>query len=625
VERDKAVTYTVMLRYAENANDVGQLAAGELALYDECDRSGHVWIVNQKNVLPTDFRSITGALSSGKAPKLAVAGCDTTAFVYGAANRTGQFDVVADRPFCNPNGIRSVDVKRTRTVFIEMKSCAQCNLRNIDLRGLNLGDVRVIDSDMTGARLSGTTVFLGSFTNVNLTGADISNATWRGTKIASYQAGPTVAATGASFRDTVLEQATLRGYDFSDADFTGAKLGSATITQASFARANLANADFTGAKITAANFSSTNLDQAKIDGSLFLLPDNEKLTANPCTDPMPTLTLSKLAFATVKLSQFPVSTWRVLDLTNAKIDVGTGSLAQATLCGLKLGGASFLKLQLGSTQFDRSDLTRTVFTGSEMQAATFRQTALSGTNFTHTDLTDTDFTNAVADADTSRGANFYGAVFRPKTIIGARFSYATFTGAAVLIPPGAAHAGAVFSLATFLPAAGKGGVSLAGSDLSGLDMRKAIFGSADFSKTVLQGTQLQGANLENAVFCGTQVNGAQLGDAKLTGAFFPQTTTTVPSIDDPTTSTACPAVELGPAATLDEAVTTTGATCPDSSNGPCAGTAWTPAADPARKVCPSGGSGSFAPTRKKLCAACTKNCDCAVLYCTAGKCGDCKQ
>ncbi|MBX3193253.1 MAG: pentapeptide repeat-containing protein [Labilithrix sp.] len=161
-------------------------------------------------------------------------------------------------------------------------------------------------------------------------------------------------------------------------------------------------------------------------------------------------------------------------------------------------------------------------------------------------------------------------------------------------------------------------------------MRGAYFAGAELTNVHLEGANLERATFLDATLCGAFLFGAKLTQAELTNALFQTVATTIPNRNGVGTVT-CKAIDLGGAASLDVAVTTNLAHCPNGSNGPCAGSAWEPRPSPNRKSCPPPEDGSFAPNPKKPCAACKDNCECSKLYCfipqgaTVGKCGGCEQ
>jgi uncharacterized protein YjbI with pentapeptide repeats len=131
-------------------------------------------------------------------------------------------------------------------------SCAYCtldcvhlygiDLTNADLRGANLSDAIVNQSNLTGANLSGANLTSMGMFETNLTGANL---------------------TGATAIHAILDRANLTNANLSGAIVTGA-----SITQANLSNANLSGADLRGTDLRDSNLSGAVLSHANLGGTL---------------------------------------------------------------------------------------------------------------------------------------------------------------------------------------------------------------------------------------------------------------------------------------------------------------------------------------------------------------------
>lgn len=139
-----------------------------------------------------------------------------------------------------------------------------CSARAADLSGARLSQTTLGRSDLTGARLSGADGYSIRSEGAVFRDADLTGATLRDSAfvLANFDGADLSRAfldegdfRSATFRRTVLTGASLMRADLTNADLTGADL----------CRANLAGADLTGATVEGANFTDANLYAARLD------------------------------------------------------------------------------------------------------------------------------------------------------------------------------------------------------------------------------------------------------------------------------------------------------------------------------------------------------------------------
>jgi glucokinase len=147
------------------------------------------------------------------------------------------------------------------------------NLRDTDLRGLDLYRVKLNQSYISSAILNGINlsnadlreVFLGNaklrradLRDTNIENAFLGNADLRDASLQNVKLKNAV-LTGVNFRTAFLVNADLSGTYLGDADLSDANLRGANLQNADLSCANLSYANLTGANLTGANLKNTNL------------------------------------------------------------------------------------------------------------------------------------------------------------------------------------------------------------------------------------------------------------------------------------------------------------------------------------------------------------------------------
>jgi uncharacterized protein YjbI with pentapeptide repeats len=138
-----------------------------------------------------------------------------------------------------------------------------CDLRDADLRGLDLAEANLAGADLRGAAMEGA----------QLAGADLSAALMDGARLdgANLRHARLV---GASFRQAQLsgahlEQALLHGARFEGAHLPHARLNGARLHDAHFDGATLWGASLRGAELDGGHFTGADLHDVDLDGAYF--------------------------------------------------------------------------------------------------------------------------------------------------------------------------------------------------------------------------------------------------------------------------------------------------------------------------------------------------------------------
>lgn len=302
------------------------------------------------------------------------------------------------------------------------------DLRQVDFRGLKMGELDLSGLDLSGKDFSGADLWKTSFEGSRLDGANFENA-----MIVSAN------FTGAAAKGIQIRNAEFIRSDFSDADVSGANATGTRFSQTNLTRTNLAGAvadyaQFDTVIIAGANFSKANLAHSRFRD----------------------MTLAGASFVNARLNHA-----RFIRADVSGVDLSSATLHRARLRGLKYNCATTLPdgidpaaekmipaergcpdipvnldFRFGTWQgFDFSglDLHGADFSGSNVSFADFYATDLEGADFTNTsgegyfagaNLRNANFTNAAefsfrssydrrADGATT---DIAGAIFRNATV-----------------------------------------------------------------------------------------------------------------------------------------------------------------------------------------------------------------
>lgn len=615
---------TFGMRYVPDASTIDVLRSGEVALYERCDHQGKAVVLNTSNAFPPNIDGAAAYLGgSVKSIKLS---CDAYLEAWARPDFMGGSSRILRDLRCIDYGdaIRSVRVRSSRAVVIETGTCDYCNLRGVDLRGVNLRGADLSNADLTGAHLDGADASDAFFTMADLTDATFTRTNLTRANVGGWSSRDVGRALRADFSHANFTEARLSFADmsrakFDDANFVGARLMASRFDGASFARTSFVGVG----EILGVELTNTDLTTALIQDPKFGLLQGESLVATPCSTPRnEALSLTRLAGTRFSFRQFPSSTWRYIDFTDARGDatglaVADKDLARRELCGLKLGGLVFDRWNLSEANLANADLARTTFRNTDLRFANFTGVVLSGASVTYSDLTSAKLDDVIADSGSSV-TTFSGSRFAPASMLRGRFSNAVFARAAIVFP--AARSGARFVNAKF------NDVNFTEADLTGLDMTGSTFSNAVFHRAVLKDA-IFGPNavLRDATFCGAKVEDADFRGSALEGALIPEADVLLPNLVQGQPDVTCAHVDLGAKPSLDAAVLTTdAATCPNGDTLPkgasCTLAQFTRSTPEPIVRCLltkiSDGAGL-------ACTPCSNACDCDSKVCTGGICGPC--
>ncbi len=623
------------------ADRVGELKAGEVALFSECNFQGIAWVVNEANAFPS-ILSLPGLEQGPKSVKL---GCDASLLTWAGPipfmPTTFDADVACDPP----GSFESARVRRRTTVVVDIDQCVGCDLSNKDLSGKNLDGAQLILTDLSNANLSGASAKRMSCSQCTFTGTDLSGATLDG---ATFTGVPRSSMQGSIWRETSCVGCQLSYLDLSGADMTRARLDGTRLMRVDLDRANLDGTRLVGVTFIEAALTNMDLRNADFGAAPDFQPyPGDTIAASPCTDPPTDARLSTLLGSTFRPSQIPPAVWRNVVLDGATIDATGGSaeeadLDEADLCGLRASRTSFVGLSIRNARFDRSRLDRASLVNLDLRGTSFKGATITGASFVYSDMRDVDFERVTGDGwvdDPSSGSgsglylstNFKGTLFAPKSLVNARLGRANFSSATVLFPPAPLRAGLQITDATFA------GADLSGSDMSGIvapggDFSNVTFLGVDLTSAQLGSSESQPSTFAGATFCGATLGGTVFDGARsLSGALFPTSTTQV--IDRSTKdATVCSPVKIAGDGPITSAVSTKNVPICPNDRAPTSSEGCTDAdfvVDPtisgSRLVCPGPDEHGVMPTRLRACRPCTSDCDCSSLLCTRGVCSYCAE
>ena len=381
------------------------------------------------------------------------------------------------------------------------------------------------DTDGDGTSFKAAIISGSTFNNAMFNNADLTNAValCLGVDCASF--------VGATFTDSILENANFRGADLSETQFI--------------------NSDLTGANFSEAIFSAdTSFGTSKIDG-LNLEDVDLSVVTNPhlflnITDPDPADPSAPLG---VNLDSNDVSGFNFSgrDLRNWSLNGAT--ITGATFTGADLNGAvltniaftnEFLAQFTDKHFFAGARLTNTALSDLNLAGKNFTSTNLSGATVTRSSFVDANFTNA----NLTNLNSICDSSNECAEITGATLNCANFDGtdptdffvrdvADVVGQPGALQADENFFkfVNSNLDGVKLRSRSFLGYDLSSLGLAGADLNSSEFRGADLRGTDLSGAKLTDSTFCDTTTPGP--GICSTFGNDTVSLTTLSTFVDDP--------------------------------------------------------------------------------------------
>ncbi len=560
-------------RYSNDANSVGNLDIGEVAVFENTAYQGRAWVFSEAynpwQGSMSDFQSVVHSpFNLGSSISSVRLGPETTLIGYGKPGLLDYRSYIyeCDAPDLtqlktqNNEGvndtIQSVFVKTNRTILISDRSCDDCDLKTTN------------------------------FDNLNLTSVSAKRAKF------NY----------ASFRFATIADSDFTGAIFSNADFTNA-----TLKNTIFKGGTLDSTNFQAARFQCASFAYADVSFAKFDS-----PPKYETLATGCRN---SFDHAKTPFRVVPNTPGQ-NTWPFLDLSHvtitdmpAKPDWTGYDLKKSKIVAMQLPGAT-----LTNSLWDGSDMTEVNLSEATLTSASFAETTLKGATLTYASAVGAVFSSAHLGAD----ATTKGAVLSNANLTNARFDHADLTSAqlsnVILQGPQASVSGATLTLANFA------GANLSSMDLSSANAQGAVFSNAILCYSKMKNTDLSlfkggasntGASLASSYLCGATLDGTNLRGADLTNAFVSVSGNKVKNQEGVLID--CPP------ATMSGGIVTDGATCPNGSPGPCSATAWTAPPPPPPPCCVSDGHGGCKP-KIRTGFPCKDDCDCINGKCAVGKC-----
>lgn len=138
------------------------------------------------------------------------------------------------------------------------KDFAFKNLSRIDLSGMFLDPINLLEANLDGANLEKVTMTLSNLSMASAIRANFKEANLNSSKFGVAQ------LLEANFSEAKLGGVDFKAADLTGADLTGANLTGANLTGAKLTGANLTGADLTRADLTGANLSGANLTEANL-------------------------------------------------------------------------------------------------------------------------------------------------------------------------------------------------------------------------------------------------------------------------------------------------------------------------------------------------------------------------
>jgi uncharacterized protein YjbI with pentapeptide repeats len=499
-----ATKFRVMFRFFPDGTQVGNLAEGEVAIFQQPNFQGKaaVFIGDPNGIdldaLTSDVTTLVGTVNSIRlGSNTAVAwgecqgGCDhginwvgtVTNMSSGVPNSAEEHRIyVQPLDQAIQAFIASGNELPPAWSAVITTNCTNCNLVNSHFSGVSFAQW-----NFSGAVLSGATLTNVSLGNAVLTGAHLDNATLTGVTLSANTHLGNNILTGAT-----LSNVTATGTDLSSVSFTGA-----TLANTKFSGTTLGKETFSGAKVSCVDFSGPDA-QHLVDLTALDFSTVQWLSTAGCR--------TNFSYTKLSVKQVPPTMWKSLNLTGAVfVDLPTNLSSQTQ--PLDLSGAILAQMSLQNVVLDYA-----LMNGVDLTQA----------NLTHTSLQHTDLSSAFLYSATLTGANLDGA---------------NLYGAFLTKTPGTNLNGAVLQGA-FLR-----NVNLASSRLSGADFSNSSFfgvvtaaGSpctqtneftnecASAHGALMEDTDFEGAFLAGTDFSNTNIVRVRFGNATLTGASFQSAT-----------------------------------------------------------------------------------------------------
>jgi uncharacterized protein YjbI with pentapeptide repeats len=363
---------------------------------------------------------------------------------------------------------------RVSTTTLDDAYLAEANLRNIqgdntvargaDFSRANLETARLVNSDLSGALFVDANLKQAYMSDANLTGANFSGANildaeFGGTTdegFTSLQLYQTASYQQGTLNGVALSANNLSGWNFSGQRLDGAEFKDTTLTGASFLNAVITNAAFAGSNLAPAQLYETKSYKDKqLDG---------------------------VQFEVMNIGGWDFSDQSLVRAGLTPTQMSGAIFDRAKLPQVSIGGGQFLVQS--DVSFRSADLTGARFdTNGRWERADFTGATLVDAQLSNNGFADSNFTDA----------NIRGAALRGVFNIG-------------------------FTLANLYSTASYKSGDLTGIEVSGGDLRGAVFTEIDLSGSLLHNLELDGADFRRANLTDSAIGGATLNGATFEGA-----------------------------------------------------------------------------------------------------------
>ncbi len=382
----------VLFRFFADGTQIGELQAGEVALFQECNYRGKAAVFAADT---PDLPAVSSAVVTlDKTAASVRLGNDTGVFLNTGIAFTGTRQLVTVDTPClaqTPIGNGTTSSLSIKPLFplilASSRKCEKCRLVGVDLSGLDLSGVDLEDADLSQANLQGANLTKTNFQGANLSQAKLAGTTLQGVVLMGAILDGAAGLAGRDLSQLDLSHASLRQVDLSDVTLFGARLDHANLEGTNLYRAFLANnvgGNITeSASLVQAHLKNVNLSFAELSGVDFTLANfyGDNPSGNgTCNTASPnyagfTKTCAAAHSATVTGTTFEGAYLYGVDFTNA--------------AGV---GVSFSESVLVGTNFASAQFSASPETGAR---TTFFRAFLQGANFVGATLKDVDMSRCL--------------------------------------------------------------------------------------------------------------------------------------------------------------------------------------------------------------------------------------
>ena len=366
------------------------------------------------------------------------------------------------------------------------------NLKNADLRGMDLGLGNFNNTDFSGAKLKNSEFFHSDFIRANLSFLDLRRTYLEKADFES------ALMTGVDLRGVHLSKVSLK---FSTLIY--AKLGKVAITDSELFRTNFSNSNMESAWLPDNRIRQCNFSNVTLTNSSF--SREEKLCDN---------TFNCAKISNVGFNEVILTGSRFIGCELKNIDFHGADLSQVDFQLAKLTNVDFSSAKLERTKFieakgipilhDESGTKINItFENAFLKDVNFKGALISNCSFTRSQIDHVNFNNVKMDH-----SNFSYANIKESCLSNSDFSFSTFAYSKVELSNAV---NSIFSNTSFFTA------DLAFSDYTNSNFLKSDFSFANLTQSaltnsILNDSEFRGAvlletNIDNAFFSGSHVYG----------------------------------------------------------------------------------------------------------------------